>query len=55
MRSDRPRTSASYWHDLFDMLDAMKVDGEDDDLSMAERPMKGPIQDRDLVAEDVAE
>lgn len=53
--SDRPRTLASYWRDLFAMLDAMKVDGEDDDRYMAERPMNGPIQDRDLFAEDMAE
>jgi len=33
------------------MLDSMKVDGEDDDLSMAERPMNAPLQHRDVFGE----
>jgi len=53
--SDRPRPSASYWRDLFEMLDSMKLDGENDDDYMAERPMNGPLQDRDVFAEDTDE
>ncbi|MGN6031187.1 MAG: antitoxin [Thermomicrobiales bacterium] len=49
--SDHPRASTTYWQDLFAMLDSMKVDGEDDDLSMAERPMNAPLQDRDVFGE----
>lgn len=49
--SDRSRASTTYWQDLFDMLDSMKVAGEDDDLYMAERPMNAPLQDRDVFGE----
>lgn len=53
--SDRRHPSPSYWHDLFALLDSMKVEGERDDDYMAERPMNGPLQDRDIFAEDVDE
>lgn len=50
--TDRPRTSAAYWNGLFDLLDSMKKEGEDDDLFLADRPMNQRIQERNVFDED---